>query len=407
MQVGGRDQLSPNFRERVSRLPCSRGDFDPPLSIRLLVLQPTPFCNISCDYCYLAGRDHRHQMSVDVAEAAVANAAECGLLSSQLSVVWHAGEPLAAPRRFFIEAFERMSVAVGSDVAIHHSIQTNGTLVDDRWCDLFERYSVRVGVSLDGPAFLHDAHRRGRDGRPTHARVMRGIDVLRRRGIPFHVIAVVTRDALDHADALADFFLAEGIADVGFNIDEQEGVNASSSLDGEDARFEAFLSRLFQRAAADTDRFRVREFRQACDAIVKGRQTCSVSGCEIPYNEQVLPFAITSVDWRGNFSCFSPELIDQSHFDYGTFVFGNVMRDRVTDALASDQFKRVFYDILEGVSQCERTCEFFSLCGGGAPVNKLSETGTFRSAATQYCLRTLRQPVAAALDQIERLLPKA
>ena len=85
---------------------------------------------------------------------------------------------------------------------------------------------------MDGPAFLHDAHRVTRTGLPTHAAVMRGIDWLARRRIPFQVICVLTADALDHADAIVDFFLQNGIGDVGFNMEETEGANTHSSLDG-------------------------------------------------------------------------------------------------------------------------------------------------------------------------------
>jgi uncharacterized protein len=388
----------------VAREKLAPAAFSPPLSIRLLILQPTPFCNISCDYCYLAGRDERRFMSPLVAEASVANAARSGLLGRKLSAVWHAGEPLVAPTDFYVEAFDRMHAAAGREVTVEHSIQTNGMLIDDRWCDLFKHHSVRVGVSLDGPASLHDRHRKTRGGKPTHAQVMRGIDALRRRSVPFHVIVVVTRDSLDHADAIADFFLANDISDIGVNVDEQEGVNASSSLDAEDNRYRTFLARLFERASEVPDRLRVREFQRAVDLVLNGLPKVSLDGDPLPDNAQVLPFAITTVDWAGRFSCFSPELIDQTHPRYGDFTFGNVLHDPMIDALKCEKFQRVFSDILSGVRACAATCEYFQLCGGGAPVNKLNETGSFASDVTNYCRRTVQQPIAIALDHVERSL---
>ncbi len=72
---------------------------------------------------------------------------------------------------------------------------------------------------------------------------MRGIDALRRNGIPFHVICVVTEATLDAADELMDFFLQEDIRDIGFNIEEIEGINRTSSLlkPGIEARYRSFL----------------------------------------------------------------------------------------------------------------------------------------------------------------------
>lgn len=175
------------------------------------MLQPTPFCNIACDYCYLAERDTRRRMSLEVVEAAVENVRASGMLGASLGVVWHAGEPFAVPRTFYEAAFATVEKRIPCSVALSHSIQTNGTPIDDRWAALFPRRGLRVGVSLDGPAFVHDAHRRTRDGKPTHERLMRGIDALRRHRVAFYAIAVVTETSLDHADAIADFFNAIGL----------------------------------------------------------------------------------------------------------------------------------------------------------------------------------------------------
>lgn len=382
----------------------SAEDFTPPLAIRQLILQPTPFCNIACDYCYLAERDTSAFMAPEVAEATMRNASASGLLGPELEVIWHAGEPLAAPRTFYDESIPRMARIAGPETVPRHSIQTNGLLIDPAWCDLFRRHGVRIGVSLDGPAFLHDRHRRTRDGRPTHARVMRGIETLQRHGIGFDVIAVVTRDSLDHADAIIDFFLEAGIAEIGFNVDEQEGVHRTSTLTGEDGRFERFLARIFERAGEVADRLRVREFELAVARIAAGLPQATVAGRSLPANPQVLPFATTTVDWTGGFSCFSPELIDQRHPGYGGFVLGNVLRDPMIGALRSSRFQAVFEDILAGVEACRGDCPYFSLCGGGAPVNKLNEHGSFRTAETRYCRQVVKEPLALALAGLEATL---
>ena len=109
-------------------------------------------------------------------------------------------------------------------------MQTNGTLIDRAWCDLFREWSVGVGISLDGPAEIHDRHRKHRSGRGTHRDVLRGVARMRDANLPFHAIAVVTVDALDRADAILDFFEQHGIGDLAFNVEELEGANRRSSL---------------------------------------------------------------------------------------------------------------------------------------------------------------------------------
>lgn len=385
-------------------LPLRPESFDPRLLVRLLVMQPTPFCNIRCDYCYLAHRDERRFMSAEVVEATLRNLSDCGLLGNDLTVVWHAGEPLVAPRTFYAAAFEQAARFVPAEGRISHSIQTNGLLLDDDWCALFKEHGVQIGVSLDGPALLHDRHRRTRDGKGTHARVMRGIDSLRRNGVPFHVIAVVTEDTLEHADAFIDFFAAEGITELAFNIDEQEGVNAASSLRARDGEYLEFLRRLFQSPPVAEGRVRMRELARMVQVIKQGLRATKVGVLQFPDNEQVIPFAITTVDHAGNFSCFSPELIDQKHARYGAFTLGNVKHRRMLDVLGDEIFLRIYADILAGVERCRSQCVYFGLCGGGAPVNKLNENGGFDTAETNYCRKTIQQPLEVALQMMEREL---
>ena len=381
--------------------------FAPPLKVRLLVMQPTPFCNINCDYCYLGQRNLARFMSDDVVTATLRNLVDCGLVGDQLSVIWHAGEPLVAPLAFYRRAFDAADAIVGRVAVVSHSIQTNATLIDDAWCGLFRERRVRIGVSLDGPAFLHDRRRKTRSGAGTHASVMRGIERLRSHGIPFHVIAVVTDETLRHADAFIDFFVENGIRELGVNIDEQEGVNPRSSLRGRDADYDAFLEKLFTASEGERAPLRLRELERLDRLIAENLPRVCVGPLEFPDNEQVLPFAITTVDWQGGFSCFSPELIDQTHPRLGGFVFGNVQRGRILEALDDSRFREIFGEILAGVEQCRAHCAYFNYCGGGSPVNKLNENGSFASDATDYCRKTLQQPLQIALRRVEHELARA
>src|SRR5437763_7450918 len=133
-------------------------------SIEILVLQPTPFCNINCDYCYLPNRNNSQRMNLDTIKASVEMVMEAGLVEGCLSIVWHAGEPLVLPVRYYEEAFEAIQQTVAGRFPISHSFQSNGTLIDQSWCEFLKKENVRIGLSIDGPAFLHDLHRKTRKG---------------------------------------------------------------------------------------------------------------------------------------------------------------------------------------------------------------------------------------------------
>lgn len=396
-----RQRREPSAAPQQAAKALTRSCFSPAPGVRLLILQPTPFCNLDCSYCYLPGRDDKRRLSLETIEATFGNIIDSGLLGQELSVIWHAGEPLVVPPRFYAGAFQRIESLVAGRAAVQHSIQTNGTLIDDAWCELFRAWSVRVGISIDGPAHLHDRHRRTRSGRGTHRDVMRGVQRMRDAGLPFHAIAVVTAEALDEPDAILDFFEQSGIRDIAFNVEEQEGVNLRSSLAGAEDRVTAFYRRVFERAVSSNGRLRVRELDQARDAVLCGLPEYAFDGKRYFANEQAWPFDITTVDWAGNFSMFSPELLGQSHSRFDGFTLGNVHRNRLIDVLATPRFRRLFGEILAGIDRCERECRYYFLCGGGAPANKLFENGRFDSTETAFCRNSIQRPIDVALQVLE------
>jgi uncharacterized protein len=389
-------------RSSAFAAPFDPADFSPALCTRLLILQPTPFCNLDCDYCYLPDRNSTARMSLATVRLAAQRLLADKLAGDELTVVWHAGEPLTLPAAWYDDAIAEIHQVLGQHCTVSHSIQTNGTLIDDQWCALIRRHGIRVGVSVDGPAELHDAHRRTRDGKGTHARVLRGMACLREHGIEFHAIAVVSPATFAQPDAFFDFFEAQGIQDVGCNFDEAEGPHAASSLAGHEAAHAAFVGRLLERSSLPGSRVRIRELAIALRLIAQPLPRLRWRGRHWPENGQTLPFALLSVAHNGDFSTFSPELLGQPSAEFGDFVFGNVARGGYLDGAASEGFRRAWSAIVRGVRECEATCAHFGYCGGGAPANKLYENGDLGSGETLYCRTMLKRPFDAVLSQLEK-----
>ena len=376
-------------------------DFAPSLRTRLLVLQPTPFCNIDCDYCYLPNRQDTSRMSLDVVRLAAKRLADDGLAGSTLTVVWHAGEPLVVPPSYYEKAFAVVADAIGQECRISHSFQTNGTLINDEWCDLFARHAVRVGVSVDGPADIHDRHRRTRRGKGTHSKVLAGMNRLRDHGIPFHAIAVITKDSIARARDLYEFFLAAEVQEVGMNFDEVEGQHTTSSLAHHEDEHRAFLTETLALSTEAGGRYRVRELANAMRLIAGDPATYTYKGRTWPENGQTVPFAIVSVACNGNFSTFSPELVGQKNAQYADFVLGNVMTEGYFEAARGDAFVRLWDDLQRGIAACEASCAYFKYCGGGAPANKLYENGGLDTAETLYCRSMIKRPFDVVLGALE------
>lgn len=379
-------------------------DFVPALRTRLLVLQPTPFCNLDCDYCYLPDRASTARMAPATAALAAQRLLDDGLVGEELGVVWHAGEPTTVPPAWYEEAFGGLQQVLGAHTQVRHSLQTNATLIDDTWCALLKRWQVHVGVSIDGPAPLHDLHRRTRSGRGTHARALRGLRRLHAAGIDCHAIAVVTADTLAQPDAFLDFFEQEGITQLGCNFDEAEGVHERSSLEGHDAAYAAFLQRLLARCSGPQARVSVRELALAQQLLARPLPLQRWRRRRWPDNAQVLPFALVNVAHDGGFGTFSPELLGQHAPAYGNFMFGNVHDGGFLAAADHPAFQRCWQAVMRGIETCEHSCAHFNFCGGGSPANKLYELGDLGGAETLYCRCMLKRPFDAVLAQAEGLL---
>jgi uncharacterized protein len=370
--------------------------------IGMVVVQPTAFCNINCTYCYLPDRNNKHVIAQSTVTRLFSEIFASGWACPEITVVWHAGEPLVVPVAFYREAFAAIEAMRPEAVMVKHAFQTNGMLIDAEWCRLFLEWHVGVGVSIDGPRALHDRNRRTRSGKGTFDKTLAGIRCLRANGVPFHVISVLSRDSLAMPDELLDFYLAEGIDHVCFNIEESEGDHVSdlftANQDGPDlrSRYAAFLRRFWHQARASGRVKFVREIDLALPRVFRPD--------DVPTrNIQTEPLAMLNVDSHGNVSSFSPELLGLKNKDYGDFLLGNINHQSLAEIHATCLASALHRDIQAGVRACETECEYFSVCGGGAPGNKLFENGAFASTTTSYCTLTQMVPTDLILEAYDRL----
>jgi uncharacterized protein len=363
--------------------------------VKLLVLQGTNFCNIDCRYCYLPNRDDRGQMSVDTVRVIIDRLLDERLLKGPLLVNWHAGEPLVLRPEFYKERLRLFEPLAVSGIAVTHSLQTNGMLISDEYCELFKQYDIKVGVSIDGPAFIHDLRRVTRAGKGTHAATLRGIAKLQAAGIPFNAICVLSDVSVRHPREIYAFFREHDIRAVAFNIEEIEGANRASSItaDGFDSRYREFLEVFWDLMERDGRRLRVREFDDA-----EGR----ITDDQPRRNSQTDPFVNLTIGWQGDFATFCPELLGNSFPGYPSSSFGNVHTSGFREGTTRPLFQRMLSEIRGGVIACERECDYFAVCGGGNPSNKISENGTFLSTATRNCQSRIKTTCDFVLAKIEQ-----
>jgi uncharacterized protein len=357
--------------------------------LRLVVVQPTPFCNIDCNYCYLPHRKDKQRMAIGTVVAIKAFLEGVPKIADRLVILWHGGEPLAAGLNFYEAAFKIFD-RDSFDHGIRHSIQTNATLIDEQWCVLFKRHDVSLGVSIDGPRHVHDARRMTRSGRGTFDDVMRAIELLKSYDIDFSTLSVVTPQMLEDVEGTLDFLRSLGGKSIAFNVEEVKGSHSTSEL--YPICTKETLSSFFRRLTTlqrDQPKLRIRGLDLMRSHLLA------------PADSDILRStnkagSIINFDVRGNVTTFSPELLGNKNQTYGSFAWANALDGSWSTLLANPAFQKVNAAISDGVRRCRETCGYFTVCGGGDPSNKLAEHGRLDGSETNAC----RFSVQAVADVI-------
>jgi len=362
---------------------------------RLIVLQPTPYCNIRCSYCYLGNRDDRRLMTKAVIEA-VREKIFAGLdADASPTVVWHAGEPTTAPISWYEHAYERLRDVTPS--ATRFAMQSNGIAINDNWINLFRRTSTSVSLSIDGPRCFHDLRRRTRNDMPTWQLAVAALHRLQDAGFDPNVICVLHPEGLTSPDAYYEFCRDHSITQISFSIDELEGANRGCSFFARDYKQDMtdFLVSILERAYVEGYPLHVREVERIATIL---------TGSTPSQNEQIEPWDTIVIAADGSVSTFSPELMEVST-GYQGFKFGNILEGGFQDFDAMPLLKRVAREIKSGVESCRSGCRYFAVCGGGAPVNKISENDRLESTETVFCrlsIQSAADALASFLNSRER-----
>ena len=156
-----------------------------------------PLCNLDCKYCFYLEKEklfpsnENFRMSDEVLESYVRQYIAAQNVP-EIHFAWQGGEPTLLGVGFFRKVVEFQKKYAGGKT-INNAIQTNGTLLDDEWCEFLAEHRFLVGVSVDGPPKLHDAYRVDKKGDATYEKVILGIRRLQKHGVEFNTLTVVNR----------------------------------------------------------------------------------------------------------------------------------------------------------------------------------------------------------------------
>ena len=155
-------------------------------------------CNIDCQYCFYLHKDEllnqskQPKMDDATLEAFIKSDIESHD-GEEVVLSWQGGEPTLLGLDYFKKIVELQRKHAITGMRIENDLQTNGLLLNKDWCEFLVEHSFLVGLSIDGPEFIHDKYRKTRSGKPTFKRVIQAVNLMKEYKVPFNALVTVNR----------------------------------------------------------------------------------------------------------------------------------------------------------------------------------------------------------------------
>jgi uncharacterized protein len=342
-----------------------------------------PVCNLDCSYCYYVRKnelydreDRAARMRDEVLDAYIrdyihANPAET------ITFAWQGGEPTLLGLDYFKRVVALQKWYCPPDKRIENAFQTNGTLLDEEWCRFFHDERFLIGLSIDGPEAIHDGYRLDRGQKPTWAKVMTGLELLRRHRVEFNTLTTVHRNNQQSGRVVYDFLTKEvGSRHLQFiPIVERhlpDGSDAGAPVLGQyetrpvtvspesvgPGGFGAFLCDIYDHwITRDVGRIYVYAFEQVLSRMVRG-----FSG--ICVHEETCGRAVVLERDGGLYSC--------DHFVYPEYRIGTLGEQGLAELMDSSRQRRFGTDKRDKLTRQCQLCPVRQFCHGGCPKHRFA-----------------------------------
>ena len=336
-----------------------------------------PVCNLDCEYCfYLAKKDlypggEHFRMTDEVLETYVRQfiAAQPG---PEVQFTWQGGEPTLMGVDFFRRAIELQQEHLPAGWRCTNALQTNGTLLDTQWGELLAEHSFLVGISIDGPAWIHDRFRVDRKGEPTHERVMAGLHVLREHGVDHNVLCVVNALNSQHPLDVYRFFREEGVDWLQFiPIVERSGDRGISDRSVTADGWGEFLVAIFDEwVHNDVGRMFVQHFEECVRMWLGHPATLCV-------HSETCGFGLAMEHNGDVFSC--DHYVDPQH------LLGNITESPLRELADRPEQLRFGLDKRDALPRFCLECDVRFACNGGCPKDRFARTPDGENGLNVLC----------------------
>jgi len=338
-----------------------------------VMLKPRgPICNLDCEYCYYLEKESLYpysdnRMTDEVLEDFIQQYIQSNARSS-ITFAWQGGEPTLMGLEFFQKAVDLQKKYAKTNTHIENCLQTNGTLLNDEWCQFFKQNNFLIGISIDGPAAYHDIYRKDKGGKPSSERVMQGLMLLKKHGVEFNILASVHAGNSKYPLEIYRFFRDDlkvkyiqfiPIVELDNKVGEQKGNKVTERSVNAEILGDFLIAIFDEWVRHDVGEIFVQIFDVALGkwlgmpgGLCVFDETCGRS---------------LAMEHNGDlYSC--------DHFVEPNYRLGNIIETDIIQLIDSQKQKRFGYAKLESLPKYCMDCEMRFACNGGCPKNRIRQT---------------------------------
>ncbi len=341
----------------------------------LLIKPSGSNCNIDCMYCFYKSRcpeigQGRQRMSDEVLERLIRDYLQLDFPG--VGFAWQGGEPTLMGLEFYEKVINLQKKYGRSNQQITNSLQTNGILLNDKWCKFLHENRFLLGISIDGPRELHDFYRLDYSGAGTFDKVVAGIEKCREYKVEFNTLTLLNSKNIEHPDKIFNFLIGLGVKFMQFipcvEIDPDTKKITEFSITPE--QYGNFLCKIFDFwRDYGPDNLSIRDFDSILSYCVSGRHTICT------YDNRCSQYIV--IEHSGDVFCCD-------FFVEPKWRLGNILETSI-GKLATSQIKSKFAHAKQNLSNKCLICKYMSVCRGGCMRNRISSNSDEFNKETYFC----------------------
>jgi len=355
-----------------------------PIPYHVMAKPRGAICNLDCAYCFFLSKEKLYpesnfRMSDEVLRAYLKQYIQSQPTAPEITITWQGGEPTLMGLDFFKKASKYAKRYKSPRQRVSFALQTNGVLLDDEWGQFLHEQRYLVGISVDGPAHLHDIYRRDKGDKPTFRRVIAGLETLKKHRVEHNILCTVNAQNGDHPLEIYRFFRDElEVAYIQF-IPIIERVNESGFQEGDQvtarsvrpAQWGNFLKTIFDEwVRRDVGKVFIPTF----EAALANRVGIPAGICV--FNETC--GNALALEHNGDlYAC--------DHFVEPNYLLGNITEKALPALVMSEKQRNFGQAKKDDLPQYCLDCPVLFACHGGCPKNRFTPTPDGKGGLNYLC----------------------